>query len=89
MGEIVEFMKNRDALLCKARRSKTILDKKAAKRARNKVNKLIKNAKNGFIGEQINNNQDNPKKFLKEIESVYLLTKTLTPYNCKITKVTF
>ena len=49
VGELVEYMKDRDSLLRIARRTKSTADKKAANRARNKVNKLIKNAKNNFI----------------------------------------
>ena len=41
--ELEEYMKDRDALLLVARRTKLSADKKAANRARNKVNKLVKN----------------------------------------------
>ena len=49
VGDLVEYMKDRDVLLNKDRRTKKLEDKKAANKARNKTNKLVKNAKNTFI----------------------------------------
>ena len=49
VGELVEYTKDRDVLLCIVRRTKSSDDRKAANRARNKVNKLVKNANNNFI----------------------------------------
>ena len=62
VGELVEYMKDRDALLRVARRTKLLADKKASNKARNKVNKSVKNAKNNFIKEKLDNYQNKPKK---------------------------
>ena len=69
--ELAEYMKDRDSLLNKARRTKLPEDKKTANRARNRTNRMIKNAKNNFIKEKLNNYMDNPKKFWEQIKSTY------------------
>ena len=62
-AELVEFMKDFDAALRKATRTKDPKDKKAARLARNKVNTLIWVAKNNFIKGKLENFSDNPNKF--------------------------
>ena len=79
VGELVEYMKDRDALLRVARRTKLSADKKAANKARNKVNKLVKNAKNYFIKEKLDNYQNFPKKFWEQIKAVYPSDKNTNP----------
>ena len=69
-GELVEFMKDFDAALRKATRTKDPKDKKAARLARNKVNTLIWVAKNNFIKGKLENFSDNPNKFWEQIKSV-------------------
>ena len=69
-GDLVEYMKDRDAALKKAARTKDPDDKRLARRARNRVNLLIRNAKNDFVKEKPENYSDNPKKFWQQIKSV-------------------
>ena len=78
VGELVEYM-DRDALLCVARQTKLSADKKAANKARNKVNKLVKNAKNNFRKEKLDNYQNNPKKFWEQKKAVYPSDKNTNP----------
>ena len=53
MADLVEYMKDRDAFLNKARLTKKLEDEKAANKARNKRNQLVKNAKNTFIKDEL------------------------------------
>ena len=69
-GDLVGYMKDRDAALKKAARTKDPNDKRLARRARNRVNLLIPNAKNDFVKEKLENYSDNPKKFWQQNESV-------------------
>ena len=66
-------------LLRIARHTKSLTDKKAANGARNKVNKLVKNAKNNFIKEKLNNYLNNPKEFWEQIKAVYPSDKNTNP----------
>ena len=79
VAELVEYMKDRDSLLKKASRTKDTQDKKAANKARNKTNRLIKSAKNNFIQEKLNEHRDNPKKFWEQIKSTYPTDKNNNP----------
>ena len=78
-AELVEYMKDRDSLLKKARRTKDPKDKKAANRARNKTNCMVKSAKNNFIKDKLNDYQNNPKKFWEQIKSTYPSDKNQNP----------
>ena len=69
-GDLIEYMKDRDVALKKATRTKDPNDKRLARRARNRVNLLIRNAKNDFVKEKLENYSDNPKKFWQQIKSV-------------------
>ena len=69
-GDLIEYMKDRDTALKKASRTKDPVDKRNARQARNKVNSLIRRAKNGFIKEKLENYSDNPKKFWEQIKAV-------------------
>ena len=79
VGDLVEYMKDRDSLLKKARRTRKLEDKKAANRARNKTNKLVKNAKNTFIKDKLRGFQNNPKKCWQQIKSTYPSDKFNNP----------
>ena len=70
VGDVVEFMKDRDRALRKATRTKNSIDKAYARRVRNRTNVLIRNAKNSFIKEKLQNYSDNPKKLCEQIKSV-------------------
>ena len=79
VGELIEYMKDRDSLLKIARRTKLAADKKEANRARNKVNKLVKNAKNNFVKEKLNDYLNNPKKFWEQIKAIFPSDKNPNP----------
>ena len=64
VGDLIEYMKDRDAALRKATRTKDPTDKNIARKARNKVNTIIRNAKNESIKGKLNNYSDNPKNVL-------------------------
>ena len=70
VGDLVEYMKDRDAAVRKATRTKDPIDKKIARKARNKVNTLTRSAKNSFIKEKLENYSDNPKRFWEQIKTV-------------------
>ena len=78
-AELVELMKDRDSLLKKASRTKDPRDKKSANRTRNRTNRMVKNAKNNFIKEKLNDYQTNPKKFWEQIKSTYPSDKKQNP----------
>ena len=71
VADLVEYMKDRDSLLKKASRTKDPKDKKAANKARNRTNRLVKSAKNNFIKDKLNEYINNPKKFWEQIKSTY------------------
>ena len=79
VAEIAEYMKARDSLLKKASRTKDPKDKKAANKARNRTNRMVKNAKNSFIKDKLSDYQDNPKKFWEQIKSTYPSDKKQNP----------
>ena len=79
VGEVLELMKDRDRALKKATRTKKKDDKIYARQIRNKTNILIRNAKNNFVKEKLNNYSDNPKKFWKQIKSVMPTTGLNSP----------
>ena len=64
VAELVKYMKDRDLLLKKTRQTKLRGDKKAANRARNKTNCMVKNAKKNCIKEILNDYWDNPLEVL-------------------------
>ena len=79
VDELAEYMKDRDSLLKRARRTKNKKDKILANKARNKTNRLVKNAKNCFVKEKLNNFRNNPKKFWEQIKSIYPTEKNNNP----------
>ena len=81
VGDLIEYMKDRDVALKKAIRKKSPSDKKLARKARNRVNVLIRNAKNIFVKEKLEQYEDNPKKFWEQIKSVMPDTKLSNPVN--------
>ena len=80
-GDLIEYMKDRDAALKKAIRTKNPVDKKLARKARNRVNVMIRNAKNIFVKEKLEQYEDNSKKFWEQIKSVMPNTKLSNPVN--------
>ena len=58
----------------KRSRTKDPVDKRNARQARNKVNSLIRRAKNDFIKEKLENYSDNLKKFWEKIKAVMPIT---------------
>ena len=73
------YMKDRDVALKIAIRTKKPLDRKLARKARNRVNILIRNAKNSFVKEKLEQFVDNPKKFWEQIKSVMPNAKLSNP----------
>ena len=81
VGDLIEYMKDRDVALKKAIRTKSPSDKKLARKARNRVIVLIRNAKNIFVKEKFEQYVDNPKEFWEQIKSVMPNTKLSNPVN--------
>ena len=79
VADRIEYMKDRHALLNKARRTKKLEDKKAANKARTKTNKLVKNAKNTFNKDKLRDFRNNPKAFWEQIKSTYPSDKFNNP----------
>ena len=79
VGDLIEYMKDRDAALRKATRTKDRTDKDIARKARNKVNTIIRNAKNDFIKGKLNNYSDNPKSFWEQIKAVMPTSNITNP----------
>ena len=79
VGELIEYMKDRDVALKKAIHTKKNLDRKLAQKARNRVNVLIHIAKNSFVKEKLEQFVDNPKKFWGKIKSVMPNAKLSNP----------
>lgn len=64
-------MNLRDKMLRKARRTSCEVDWSSYKQQRNRVTGLIKNAKNRYHRELLNNNVDSPDKFWSAIKKLY------------------
>ena len=69
-NELVEFIKDRDAALNRATKTKKQEDKKIARNIRNFTNNMVRNAKASFIKEQLEHNKNNPKFFWHSIRDV-------------------
>ena len=78
--EIVEVLKDKQRLFLKAKRSKLPEDLKLARDARNSANKMVRQAKEDFIKENLEDNQNDAKKFWEHIN-------TLLPKNSKNTSI--
>ena len=64
-------MNLRDKLLKKTRRTRCEVDWSSYKRQRNRVTGLIKNSKNRYHRELLNNNADSPDRFWSAIKKLY------------------
>ena len=78
--EIVEVLKDKRRLFLKAKKSQLPEDLKHAREARNTANRLVKQAKEDFIKENLEDNNNDAKKFWEHINS--LLPKKSN--NCSI-----
>ena len=70
LNELIEFIKDRDAALKRAAKTKKAEDKKIARNIRNFTNNMVRNAKANFIKEQLENNKSDPKNFWHSITEV-------------------
>ena len=68
--EIVEVLKDKKRLFVKAKKSKLPEDLNNARKARNSANKMVKQAKEDFIKENLENNNKDAKKFWEQINSL-------------------
>ena len=64
-------MSKRDSLMRKFRKSKTESHHETFKRQRNKVNNLVKRAKNHYLQNQLNECANEPKTFWKNLKSIF------------------
>ena len=81
--EILEAIKDKDRLLCRAKRTNQLDDWTLARRRRNEVKAIVKNAKSDFIKENLVRYGNDSKKFWKSIRDVVPSSKSCT--NIKIT----
>ena len=68
--EILEAIKDKDMLLSLAKRTNKIDDWFIARRRRNEVKNIVKNAKSNFIKDNLNEFENDSKKFWKTIRTV-------------------
>ena len=68
---IKKLMNDRDGLLRKARKSKTMDDWKNYKSMKNRVNNCINRAKSKYHKELLNENMSKPEKFWKHIKKLF------------------
>ena len=68
--ELLEFIKDKDKALRKAKKSKTNADWEIARRLRNQCLNRVRNCKSNFIKEQLNENFDDSKKFWNTIKKI-------------------
>ena len=80
--EILEGIRNRDKLFTKFKKSKINIDHLNYKKARNKLQSMIKRKKKNFILEELNSNIEKPKELWKSIKSLGLPTKSDTCNIC-------
>ena len=69
--DLIEFIKDKNHLLRRARKSKREIDKANARHAGNLVNALIKRARSDFVREQLDNNRNDPKNFWEIIKKIF------------------
>ena len=68
--ELLEFIKDKDKALCKAKKSKLSTDWIMARRLRNECLQRVRNCKSEFIKNELNNNQDDSRKFWNTVKTV-------------------
>ena len=78
--EIVEVLKDKKRLFLKAKRSRLTEDLTAAREARHRANKMVKQGKEDFIMENLEDNRNDAKKFWEHVNN--LLPKKSS--NCTI-----
>ena len=76
-NEILEIIKDKDRLLRRAKNGNTEQDWDIAKNCRNRTNYLIRQAQANFIKENLNNSQNNAKKFWQNIKDVLSNSKDI------------
>ena len=69
-NEILEAIRDKDTLLWRAKHTNKPEDWEQAKRSRNRVNIDIKNLKADFIKENLEEHQNDAKKFWKDVQNV-------------------
>ena len=70
--DIVEAINDRNSLYKTARMNNSELNIRNARSQRNRVNKLINNAKSAYIKTTLENNRDDPKKFWRILNNTLL-----------------
>ena len=78
-NEILEMIKDKDRLLRRAKNKNTEQDWIVARNFRNRTNHYIKQAKANFIKDNLNNHQNNAKKFWQNIKDVLPSSKDRLP----------
>ena len=68
--ELLEFIKDKDKALRKAKRSHLDMDWEIARRLRNGCLHWVRNCKSEFIKNELNTNQDDSKKFWNTVKTV-------------------
>ena len=68
--ELLEFIKDKDKALPKAKKSKLATDCIIARRLRNECLQRVRNCKSEFMKNELNNNQDDSKKFWNTVKTV-------------------
>ena len=68
--ELLEFIKDKDMALRKAKKTKSDADWEIAKRLRNQCLQRVRNRKEDFLKTELNNNQDVSKKFWNTVKTV-------------------
>ena len=75
-NELIEEIKDKDRVLREAKRTGKVEDWDTAKRERNRVGRLVEQAKSEFLKEQQEELADDPKKFWRLIKSIVPGKKT-------------
>ena len=70
-NEAIEAIRDKDRVLRKAKKSGKVEDWELARRVRNQVGRDLENLRADFLKRQQENNPDNPKKFWKNITSIF------------------
>ena len=68
--EILENIRDKDILLSRAKHSDNLEDWKLARDCRNEVKNIVKNAKSEFIKENLNEHQNDSKRFWKTMSNI-------------------
>ena len=74
-AEINEEIKRRDKLLTGFKKSRLQSDNESYKKARNKVQRMIKNKRKNFVVGKLNENMGKPKELWKSLKSLGLTSE--------------